>query len=218
MDLRKLGNFLLWTTILVGLVAGALRLFLVRTWTIPADDPALASAIEPTLSAGDVVLVLHAGNPGFGELVRCTDPDEPRRWVVGRIVGEGGDTVEIRGPNVIVNGRKAPTETACAPAQIKIPHPNTGEPVDARCDMEDLGASLHMRAYGGQDPYGRDRAPIKRSVQPGFFFLLSDNRNHRFDSTTYGAVPVETCDARIIFRLWSAKGFGDAEERFEWIN
>jgi signal peptidase I len=215
-DLRKLGKFLLWTTLILGVIGGGLRLFLVRTWTVPSDDPVLSSSIAPTLAPGDVVLLLHAGTPGFGELVRCTDPDEPRRWVIGRIAGEGGDTVEVREPNVIVNGRKAPTETACAPAKIMVPHPSTGEPVEVRCNMEELGNSLHKRAYSKMDTYGV-KSPIKRSVQPGFFFLLSDNRNFRSDSTTYGAVPEETCDTRIIFRLWSSKGFSDADTRLMWI-
>jgi len=210
--------FLLWTTLIVGVIAAALRIFLVRTWTIPSDDPALSSSIAPSLAPGDVVLLLHAGTPGFGELVRCTDPDEPRRWVIGRIAAEGGDTVEIVRSRLVVNGRKAPLETACKEAKIKVPHPNTGSPVDVRCDMEELGASLHKRAYKGGGDHHRVRAPVKRTVKPGFFFLVSDNRLFQYDSTTYGPVAVETCTDRIIFRLWSAEGFGDADKRMTWID
>ena len=217
MNLRKLGSFLLWTTLIVGVIAGALRLLVVRTWTVPSDDPSLSSSIAPSLAPGDVLLLLHAGNPGFGELVRCTDPDEPRRWVIGRIAGEAGDTVELQDERLIINGRKADLETACKEPKIQVPHPNTEAPVDMRCDMEALGASTHKRAYGSSKTHGV-RSPVKRTVQAGFFFLVSDNRVFPYDSTTYGPVPVETCDARVIFRLWSAEGWGDSDHRMEWIN
>lgn len=217
MNLRKLGSFLLWTTLIVGVIVGALRLLLVRTWTVPSDDPSLSASIAPSLAPGDTVLLLHAGNPGFGELVRCTDPDEPRRWVIGRIGGEAGDTVEIKDERLVVNGRKADLETACKEHKIQVPHPNTEAPVDMHCDIEAVGSSAHKRAYGASKTHGM-RAPVKRTVQAGFFFLVSDNRVFPFDSTVYGPVPVETCDARVIFRLWSEKGWNDTESRMEWIN
>lgn len=216
-DLRKLGKGLLWTALILGVVGGALRLLLVRTWTVPSDDPVLSASIAPSLAPGDFVLLLHAGSVGFGDLVRCTDPDEPRRWIIGRIAGESGDTVEINQGRVTVNGVSAAIEHACVPNTLSIPDPNTGSAVDLRCDMEDLGGNVHMRGAGAKRGMGVD-APIKRTVQAGFFFLVSDNRTYPSDSRTFGAVPIETCDARIIIRIWSADGFGDAEKRLSWID
>jgi signal peptidase I len=216
-DLRKLAKFVLWTALIGGALWGVLRFLLVKTWTVPSDDPVLSSSIAPSLGAGDAVLLLHGLPRGFGDLVRCTDPDEPQRWVIGRIAGEGGDTVELTASRLVVNGRTADIEHACSPAVIKAPHPNTSAPVDLRCDMEDLGGVIHMRAHGNAD--GRAvNAPMKRTVPPDSFFLISDNRAFQNDSFTYGAVPAETCDARIIFRFWSSEGFGDAENRFTWVN
>ncbi len=217
MDLRKLAKFVLWTAVIGGASWGALRFLLVKTWTVPSDDPVLSSSIAPSLAPGDAVLLLHGLPRGFGDLVRCTDPDEPRRWVIGRIAGEGGDTVELTASRLIVNGRTADIEHACKPNVVKAPHPNTTAPVDLQCDMEDLGGVIHKRAHGNPD--GRaTSAPKKRTVPPDSFFLISDNRAFQNDSFTYGAVPVETCDARIIFRFWSSAGFGDEENRFTWVN
>ena len=127
------------------------------------------------------------------------------------------DTVEIERERLAINGRRAPLESSCKDPKIQVEHPATRSPVELNCDMEEVGGVLHMRAHrGGDTPYVA--APIKRTVQPGFFFLVSDNRAFENDSTTYGAVPVATCDARLIFRLWSAKGFGDVETRMEYIH
>jgi signal peptidase I len=214
--LGKFGKFLLWTTIIVGVIVGALRLFLVRTWTIPGDDPSLSASIAPSLEPGDTVLLFHAMPPSFGDLVRCADPDEPRRWVIGRIVGEGGDTIEIEHGRLTINGRKAPLESACKESKVQVPHPNTGSPVELHCNLEEIGSVLHKRAMTpGQVSTA---APVKRTVAAGFFFLVSDNRAFQNDSTTYGPVPVESCDARIIFRFWGTKGFGDVQTRFAWIH
>jgi len=216
-DLRKLAKFVLWTAVIGGASWGVLRLLLVKTWTIPSDDPVLSSSIAPSLAAGDAVLLLHGVPRGFGDLVRCTDPDEPRRWVIGRIAGEGGDTVELTASRLVVNGRTADIEHACKPHVVQVPHPNTTAPVDLRCDMEDLGGVIHKRVHG--NPEGRAvSAPMKRTVPPDSFFLISDNRAFQNDSFTYGAVPAETCDARIVFRFWSSAGFGDADNRFTWVN
>jgi signal peptidase I len=216
-DLRKVGKFVLWTSIIAGVTWGALRLLLVKTWTVPSDDPALTSSIAPSLGPGDLVLLLHGLPIGFGDLVRCKDPDEPRRWVIGRIAGEAGDTVELNSSRLLINGRMADVDHACAPPKIKVPHPNTEGEVELHCDMEDLGGVIHMRAHG--NPEGRAQsAPVKRTVPPNSYFLISDNRAYPSDSLTYGAVPTDSCDARIIFRIWSSKGFGDAERRFTWVN
>lgn len=215
-SLGKVGKFLLWATIILGVLVGALRLFLVRTWTIPDDDPNLSASIAPSLEPGDSVLLFHAMPPSFGDLVRCTDPDEPRRWVIGRIVGEGGDTIEIERGNLTINGRKAPLESACKEPKIEVSHPNTGSTVELHCNTEEIGSVLHKRAMIVGE--ASTIAPVKRTVAPGFFFLVSDNRAFQNDSTTYGPVPVESCDARVIFRFWGKRGFGDVESRLMWIH
>ena len=65
---------LLWVLGIAGVVVAVLWAFLLKAWKVP-EDPVLAASVAPTLQGGDVVLVLTRGTPGFGELVRCPDPD-----------------------------------------------------------------------------------------------------------------------------------------------
>jgi signal peptidase I len=216
-DYRKYARAIIFIGVIVGLIYGGLRIFLIQFWTVPDDDAALSASITPSIAGGDTVILLHAGSPKFSDLVRCTDPEEPSRWVIGRIVAEAGDSIEILPTRLIVNGQPVRSETSCAPQTFTVDDPTTGSPVELRCDMENLGGASHMRATGKREGMAVD-APIKATVQEGFFYLVSDNRFYPFDSRSYGPVPIETCDARIIFRLWSAQGFSDDETRFMWVD
>ena len=80
-----MSSFVRGTLIVVGalaVVGGVLRATVMEPWTVP-DDSILGLSVAPTLAAGDVVLLWNVGQRGFGELVRCADPEDPQRWVVG---------------------------------------------------------------------------------------------------------------------------------------
>ena len=94
--------------ILIGVGAVVLVLVIIRysmfkTWTLP-EDGWTAASVAPTLWGGDTVLLLTAGTPGMGDLVRCADPEIEGEWVVGRIVGMGGDEVDLKGRTLRING------------------------------------------------------------------------------------------------------------------
>jgi len=211
---RKYLRFLAWTAIVVGIVVGAIRVLLLKTWVVPSDDKVLAASIAPSLAPGDVVLVLHSKEPHFGDLVRCIDPEEPRRYVIGRIGGESGDNVVVNGTMVIVNNRRSASETSCSERVVQIEEPTTGSLIDIHCDIEDLLGTAHMR---GSRPSEYSGGQVEKTVPKGMFWLISDNRHYPLDSRTYGALPTESCDAIVVYRLWSAKGFGDADHRFTYI-
>jgi signal peptidase I len=214
-SVRKVIRFLVWSALVLGVVGAVLRFIFFETWIIPGDDKSLSASIAPSLAPGDLVLLLHAGHPGFSDLVRCTDPEEPRRFVIGRIVAEGGDTLTVNDVEVSVNNKRAPSETACSQRSLTIEEPTSGESVEIHCDIESLSGHPHKR--------GRRAAgsllipPIERTVQPGHVFLVSDNRSYPMDSRIYGAVPIASCDSRVVFRLWSAAGFGDVVNRLTII-
>lgn len=218
--MQKLLKGLLWTAGIVALLLVVLRLVAFKVWTIP-DDPVLAASIAPTLRAGDRVVILTRGTPGFGELVRCPDPDDPQRFVVGRVAGFGGDKVSWSGPSLVVDGKSYGGQSRCEEGAIaEIPHPTTGAPVEVSCEMVEMGGVIHKR--GGVPP--EDKLPLPAAdevttVQDNMVYLASDNRDYHDDSRDFGLLPRASCSERIVFRLWGKEGFfKDEKGRFSLVH
>lgn len=204
-----------WTAAIIGTVVVAARLFFVDVWKIPEDNPRLGISVEPTLSAGDTVLMLTRGTPGFGALVRCQDPDDAKSFVVGRIAGVEDDIVEVQGADLTVNGKRYLSEMACAQANVTLVHPTSGDKVTLNCDQVDMGGHLH---YRGRTSKYESPLPSKATVGHGKVFLLSDDRSYHDDSRDFGTVPQSTCNRRIFFRLWGKDGWGGEGRRFNFIH
>ena len=212
--MSKYGRGFLWTIgILAALVLG-LRAFVLDVWTIP-EDPVLSASIAPTLTGGDVVLVLTRGTPGFGELVRCPDPEDPQHFVVGRIAGLEGDTVETEGGSLLVNGKRYDGETVCKSPKISVRDPSSGNEVQIPCDVVSMGGGWHYRAHGGR-PF--KVVHTRTDVGGDMVFLLSDDREYHDDSRDFGVITRAVCKQRILFRLWSKAGWSDDENRMDYIH
>lgn len=202
---------LIWVVGVLSAIVIILRLTLLDVWTIP-DDLVLDSSMRPTLAGGDTVILLTRGTRGFGDLVRCTDPEDAQRFVVGRIVGLGGDNVEVANPDVIVNGTKYNHADGCTAAALNVPHPRSGSPTPAVCNRVDMAGGWHYRAF-----VPSSESPTKHKVGEGLVYLLSDDRSFHDDSRDFGAIPIETCKNLIVFRLWGKGGFDDESSRFMYI-
>ena len=195
---------LVWILIACGVIAGALYAFF-DPWVVPGDDQQFAVSIEPTMSAGDVVLVSRMASPSDGNLVRCTDPDSPGRYVVGRVIGSGTDTVAFVNGGMLVNGKLPSTSVGCDAVHLK--SPATQEEIELSCHMEEFAGSTHPvltgKAAGGDS---------STELQPGKVFLVSDDRVLHLDSRDFGAVPAISCHT-IVVRLWGVTGWGDTARR-----
>jgi signal peptidase I len=196
------------------LVLGILgRVLFFDAWTLP-DDPKTSAAVAPSLAGGDTILFMRNNKPAFGDLGRCTDPDDGTRFVVGRVVGVAGDTVETNGKELRVNGTRYLSELACADEKISIPHPTSGSTVDLWCDQVRMAGHPHFR--GASDKAGIF-TPTKTTVGQGMLFLLSDDRSYHDDSRDFGTLPATSCSGRIVFRLWGKEGWADSKRRMTYV-
>jgi signal peptidase I len=211
--LGKYLKFLGWVFGVLLVLGLLLRLTMIDVWKVP-QDPTLGASLAPTLADGDTVLLYTAGTPGFGDLVRCADPDEPSRWVIGRIVGEGGDTVEVVRNQVVVNGSRYSSKTACPEAEYYVTHPSSGERVLIECNTIEMGGDWH---YMGTIANSQ-QSDEKEIVAPGYVYLLSDNREFHDDSREFGPVPKESCKETIFFRLWGPEGWSDSASRMTYLH
>jgi signal peptidase I len=204
-------RFLAWIAVLVGAVLAIGYYAYADVWAVPIDDPRQLVSIEPSLSGGDVLLVARHGLPMMGDLVRCVDPDEPRRWVIGRLVGVGGVELTLGSQTFSTPGSRPRSNTACPKRNLV--NPANAEDVELGCRNEEF-AGREYQSLGKAEEGGSASASVQ--VPPGRSFLLSDDRYLHLDSRDYGSVPETSCH-RILFRLWGAEGFTDGSRRFNIV-
>jgi signal peptidase I len=201
---------LAWT-IGIGAVVGAiLYALLFDVWTIPTDDPQLAASIEPSISAGDTVLVSRSTSPDVGVLARCVDPDQPGRYVIARIVAKYGDVLDISGGTFQINGHGVSSPNACDPPTITVRSPVTGQEEELHCSNEEYAGVNHAAIRSGNE------STKHVEVEGGRLYLISDNRAMHLDSREYGQVAQGSCQ-RVLFRLWGSGGYGDSKRRFSFV-
>lgn len=191
---RELGEALL-VAILFALFA---RTFLFQAFRIPSES------METNLLIGDHILVnkfvfgteaspiertLLPQRPlRRGDVVVFKFPLDPSRDFIKRCIGLPGDTVELRGKELLVNGRLL-REGGYA-------HYSSDR---SRLAPEALAGSL--RRFG---PY---------TVPPDHYFFMGDNRDNSNDSRAWGPVPSRLIKGRALMVYWSMSEPG-GEDRF----
>lgn len=212
--MEALGRFLAWTLVLLVLAVGALRLFVFEPWTVP-DDDRLAASVAPTLAAGDTVLLLSLGTPRVGDLVRCTDPEKSGGFMVARVVAKGGDQVAVDGDTVTVNRYVFHPSERCEENDLSVTLASRGRRATVECRRLEMAGGSHFIGRIA----GVSATPVESvTVARGRLFLVSDNRSAPHDSRDFGEVPLASCDRRVVFRAWSARGWSDVARRLTPIH
>ncbi len=128
-----------------------IRTFIVEAFKIPSGS------MIPTLLVGDHLLVnkfiYRFADPKRGDVIVFKYPDNPSRNFIKRIVGVGGDTIEVRDKVVYVNG----------------------QPQDESFTQHAFSDILPAHA-SPRDNFG----PI--TVPQSAFFMMGDNRDSSLDS------------------------------------
>lgn len=87
----------------VAILAGVLRFVVWQPYVIPSGS------MEPTLLPGDRIIVNRLAYqywaPSRGDIVVFAYPKDPTRTFVKRVIATEGESVELRGNQVFVNGK-----------------------------------------------------------------------------------------------------------------
>ena len=120
-------------------------------------------------------------------------PQDPERDFIKRAIALGGDTVEVQGKGLSVNGK----------AEVN-PHVIHKDP-QVIPDNPALPASIRNRDYFG--PF---------VVPAEFVFCMGDNRDNSYDSRFWGPVPRSYFKGRALFIYWSYEARPNSHEWRGW--
>jgi signal peptidase I len=205
---------LLWPAGFAAVLGLLLYAFVFDLWRVPSDDPALAASIETTLSAGDLLLVRRSGDIEYGMLARCTDPDAPGRFVVGRAMGMPGDTISVYSTGVKINDKVLSTSNGCDERVVTVADPRDGHAVELACATVEYGGINRPLLRTLTPPPKETVAPA--TVDHGRVYMVSDDLIFHLDSRDYGPLVPSTC-RHVVFRLWGGAGFSDAKHRLSLL-
>jgi signal peptidase I len=167
--------------------------------TAVADwNPIPSGSMRPTLLEGDVVFVNRLaynvkvpltdivlaplGDPKRGDIVTFSSPKDGTR-LIKRIVALPGDTVEMRGDMLTINGIPAKYDDFSAAPEPVAP----GRVVGSVHATEHVSGNAREIQFLPAVRARRDIAPLV--VPPGNYFMLGDNRDNSEDSRYIGVVP-----------------------------
>jgi len=166
------------------LIAVFIRTFIVQAFKIPSGS------MKPTLEIGDHILVnklsygvkipylrktlMPTGQPSRGDIAVFIYPVDKSKDFIKRVIGVGGDVVEIKNKKVFVN------DTAIGDA-----HAVHNEEV------------IFPKSIQPRDNFG----PVK--VPEGTIFVMGDNRDQSYDSRFWGFVRLEDVIGKAFIIYWS---------------
>ncbi|MBW1976640.1 MAG: signal peptidase I [Deltaproteobacteria bacterium] len=166
------------------LLALFIRTFVVQAFKIPSGS------MEPTLLVGDHILVnkfiygiklpvvrktiIPISKPSREDVIVFIYPVDKSKDFIKRVIGLPGDTIEIVGRDILINGKRFPDRHAYYSEKSS--------------SMDNPWSSYHF-------------GPI--TVPRGHFFVMGDNRDHSYDSRFWGFVPSGAIEGKAFLIYWS---------------
>jgi signal peptidase I len=171
-----IGAFVLHVVLLTGalsLVAVGVRVTLIEAFQIPSGS------MLPTLNVGDHIFVnKRARQYTRGDVVVFLYPLDPSTSYIQRVIGVGGDVVQMNDGQLSINGRLVDRREVDTPEVA-------GDP-DATKVFEE---SFDGRAWlVTQERIHGPRDFPATTVPPDHYFLVGDNRDNSSDSRVWGFV------------------------------
>ncbi|MCC6598791.1 MAG: signal peptidase I [Alphaproteobacteria bacterium] len=218
------------TALIAVLLAVLIRTFLYEPFNIPSGS------MKPTLQIGDYLFVskpaygysrysfpfglapvrgrVWAKEPRRGDVLVFKLPSNTRIDYIKRAIGLPGDTVQVRGGRLYINGEMVKREAL-------------GLKKSAGTDEEDRalteyietlpGGAVHS-IYEASDSEPLDNTPLY-TVPAGHYFMMGDNRDNSQDSRVQqmvGFVPFENIVGRADFIFFSTDGSARIYEIWKW--
>lgn len=169
--------------------------------------------------------------PERGDVVVFKAPPLAKDDWIKRVIGLPGDTVQMRGGTLILNGRAVPKDRIADFTVPVSPNSRCAEPMmdtDATGQqfcrypqfMETLPGGRSYRVLDQGFAPAADDTPVY-TVPAGHVFLMGDNRDDSMDSrfaSGIGFVPLENLEGRAAVTFWSTDGSAEWIKPWTWVS
>ena len=176
-----------------------------------APGPRFPGLPQREIRRGDIIVFKYPGNPNNRERDQQEDNIPFKVNYVKRVIGLPGDTVEVKGLQVFINGELLPEHVIVArninekaPLEIVEDTPRTGKENWDVYYFEDSveAARSGQRVNASPDfHFAVNGKPTK--VPDNSYFVMGDDRDNSLDSRAWGFVPRDLIVGRAMFVYWS---------------
>jgi signal peptidase I len=201
---KSIGREYFESLVIAVVLALFIRTFVVQAFKIPTGS------MEQNLLIGDHLLV---NKFVFGPAARSLErtvlpmkdihrldvvvfkfPEDPERDFIKRVIGLPGETVELKGKRVYINGRR-------------LDEPYVYFLEDPPPIPQEMGQSSQLQILSGDRrvQYG----PV--TVPAGHYFVMGDNRDNSADSRYWGFLPRENIKGKALVIYWSYDAGSDED-------
>ena len=188
-----------------------------------APGPTFPILPQREIKRGDIIVFKYPGNPNNPDRDREEDNIPFKVNYVKRVIGVPGDTVEVKGTKVYVNGAALPEHIIVAQstsdkAPLQIIEDTAHQPgelynvyyfprtvTNAR-QGQDVSASpdFHYAVNGKPTKVPETCQDSTGQVHTGgCYFVMGDDRDNSLDSRAWGFVPRDLIIGRAMFVYWS---------------
>ena len=166
--------------VIVIIVVLFIRTFLVQAYNIPSGS------MKPTLLVGDFILVnklvYKLSEPQRGDIVVFKWPVNPQIDFIKRIIGMPGDTIEVKGEKVFINGKEVPLRFIS-----KLLEDGTDKLIYEEILPNGVRHKIALYEY----PFIPRKDAYYAKIPEGYYFVMGDNRDNSEDSRYWGLLPRE---------------------------
>lgn len=200
-------------------------------WTFIAQGMMVpTSSMQNTINVGDRFFankfIFGRNTPIIGALLPARDirrgdiiifkyPEDPKTNYIKRIIGLPGETVQLRGTKVFINGQELAEQTVAVRLEPELPAlPEVAvdpAPPGARWRVFYNDAEEHDPANDSTGVrYGVSQPAL---VPEGHYFAMGDNRDNSLDSRFWGFVPRKNIIGHALYVHWSFNPVMPTEQR-----
>jgi len=176
-----------------------------------APGPRFPFLPQREIKRGDIIVFKYPGNPFDPERDKQEDNIPYKVNYVKRVIGLPGDTVEVKGLRVFINGQPLPEHVIVArnindkaPLEIIEDTPRKGdEPYDVYYFERTVNAARTGQETGSSPDFHFAVNGKPAKVPANSYFVMGDDRDNSLDGRAWGFVPRDLIIGRAMFVYWS---------------